>query len=286
MAVPDIKPAEKDILSPISLNLALSQHGKGYLYSIRWAHRLKVNEDWGFSKRVNSDGHLLWALGGKGKYRIRDQEVDLLKGTYVFVGPGVIHEAWADPEDPPEIIPVRFDINALSPSGRGALEGRSFHGNTPNTSLLEALFEELHRQSLAMKGEFRRSLCNSLIHNILSLSHLERSKSSRTSLGARLERSRFRMSEEIPAPPVRELAEECHLSERHFGRVFSEAFGMSPRDFRLSVVMDKAQGYLLEGQLSIAEIAQQLGYGDAFSFSRQFKLRTGSSPLRWRKENR
>ena len=287
MLSPDKKAAEKDIMwRPDRLVGDLRRHGKDFSFSIRWAHRLQVNPNWGFRERVNEDGHLLWVLGGKGKYRVSEEEVSLERGTFVFVGPGVFHEAWADPKDPPFIIPVRFDILPLGSLGKGVLGGESFHRVYDHPNLLEALFEELHRQSMAMRGEFRKALCDSLIHSILSLAVLDKPKGARSFVDRRLEQARLRMSEEVPGPGVKELASDCHLSERHFSRVFTETFGLSPKEYRLSVMVDRARILLLEGEQSIAMIAHELGYRDAFSFSRQFKERMGASPLRWRKENK
>lgn len=287
MASTDKKTAKKDIsFSSDGLPLELRRHGKDFLFSIRWAHRARVGSDWGFQDRINDDGHLLWVIGGKGKYLVEGVEVDLMRGTWVFVGPGVLHEAYADKDDPPEIIPVRFNIipNRSSKNDH-FLVGKCFFGRSNSPSILESLFEELHKQSKAMQGDFRRSICDSLIHSIISLAYLEERKGKSPSLSGRLESARERLSEEFPGPSVSELASECHLSERHFNRTFTEAYGLTPRDFRLSAMMDRARAHLVEGDLSISDIALSLGYQDSFSFSRQFKQRAGVSPLRWRKEN-
>jgi len=151
---------------------------------------------------------------------------------------------------------------------------------------MESLFEELHRQSIAMKGEFRRSFCDSLIHSILSLAHLESWRGERPSLRHRLERARERLGEEVPGPGVEELASQCHLSQRHFCRSFFRTFGITSREFRLSMMIERAKSHLLEGDQSISEISTDLGYRDSFSFSRLFKQKTGHSPLKWRRENR
>ncbi|HEE5437360.1 TPA: helix-turn-helix domain-containing protein [Acinetobacter baumannii] len=50
-----------------------------------------------------------------------------------------------------------------------------------------------------------------------------------------------------------------------------------------TVRYQKAMQYLLEGELSINEIAYLLGYREQASFNRAFKLWTGMSPNQWRK---
>lgn len=247
--------------------------------------RIRVQPDWGFKGRVNEDGHLVYVLKGHGGYRVGDEEVELASGVFIFVGPGVLHEAWPDPADPPEIIPLRFSIETRA-GNKDPLKGFSFHGRAGPDSSLEGLFEELHQQASVTRGGFRRALCDSLVHCILSLGHLESRKMDGASLLTRLEKVRKRLAVEVPGPSVKDMARQCHLSERHFCRAFSEAYGLPPREFRLSVMTDRAMVMLMDGKRSVGGIALDLGYRDAFSFSRQFKLRTGSSPLKWRKENR
>jgi AraC-like DNA-binding protein len=53
-----------------------------------------------------------------------------------------------------------------------------------------------------------------------------------------------------------------------------------------TVRYQKAMQYLLEGELSIHEIAYLLGYREQASFNRAFKLWTGMSPNQWRKNRK
>lgn len=61
---------------------------------------------------------------------------------------------------------------------------------------------------------------------------------------------------------------------------------MSPKDFCIRARVFRARELLLETDLSVEQIAVNLGYADMFFFSRQFKAWTGQSPNYWRVENR
>ncbi len=79
-----------------------------------------------------------------------------------------------------------------------------------------------------------------------------------------------------------ELAEEIHVSAAHFTRLFRKYRGISPGRFLILNRMEAARHQLQHTPHSIAEIAEILGYTDAFAFSHQFKTETGMSPMAFR----
>ncbi|QHW34729.1 helix-turn-helix transcriptional regulator [Paenibacillus rhizovicinus] len=80
---------------------------------------------------------------------------------------------------------------------------------------------------------------------------------------------------------IRDMAEFTGYSERYFRRVFSKATGMSPLEFLAFIRIDRAKHLLFE-PMSIKQIARAVGYQDPLHFSKQFKMRTGLSPKRFR----
>ena len=63
------------------------------------------------------------------------------------------------------------------------------------------------------------------------------------------------------------------------------AFGVSFRDLLQDVRLHRARQYLQNSNLSITDIALNLGYSETAVFSRNFKSWTGKSPLLWRSEH-
>lgn len=83
-----------------------------------------------------------------------------------------------------------------------------------------------------------------------------------------------------------ELARECRISSAHFGRAFRNTTGVSPHQWLISCRIDLAEQMLRDPDIPLVEVALACGFGNQSHFSIAFKARNGSSPGRWRRENR
>jgi AraC family transcriptional regulator of arabinose operon len=79
-----------------------------------------------------------------------------------------------------------------------------------------------------------------------------------------------------------DLARAANLSVSRFSSEFRQHLGGSPMDFLLRLRLRRAVHELRNQELSISEIAERVGFRDAFYFSRQFKRHHGSSPRHYR----
>lgn len=82
---------------------------------------------------------------------------------------------------------------------------------------------------------------------------------------------------------VREIAALCNISEVYFRKLFKSYCGMSPLEYRLLTKIRKAKVYLQDDTLSVEEISEKLGFSDSSYFIRQFRKKTGLTPLLYRK---
>lgn len=82
------------------------------------------------------------------------------------------------------------------------------------------------------------------------------------------------------------MAAQCHLSRAQFTRRFRAAYNTSPAHFVIQVRLERARQLLAETDLTLEQIAGDLGYGDMYFFSRQFKQFVGRTPGEVRKRAR
>lgn len=85
---------------------------------------------------------------------------------------------------------------------------------------------------------------------------------------------------------VENIAEVCGLNRSYFGKIFKEAVGQTPQDFLLNFRMIKATELLRLTNLSIGDIGNAVGYGNALHFSRAFRNTYGIPPREWRNQNK
>lgn len=78
------------------------------------------------------------------------------------------------------------------------------------------------------------------------------------------------------------LAEMSNMSTRNFQRIFKKAVGSSPSAYLIQIRLQKARKLLREGNMSIADIAAEIGFSDANYFIKCFKKETGTTPVKFR----
>jgi AraC-like DNA-binding protein len=85
---------------------------------------------------------------------------------------------------------------------------------------------------------------------------------------------------------VAELARTAGLSPSHFSALFRAATGGGVVEYTKRLRMARARELLITSSRDIGDIAEAVGYTDAFYFSRQFRTVHGCSPSDYRSEHR
>jgi len=99
-------------------------------------------------------------------------------------------------------------------------------------------------------------------------------------LEAARERIRIKATQ---SAPLEETLDGLGLSYSRLRNLFRSTYGISPGDYRIQVRIEQACALLETTRHSIQQIADLLGYTDAFTFSKQFKKRIGVAPHHFRK---
>lgn len=82
------------------------------------------------------------------------------------------------------------------------------------------------------------------------------------------------------------IAQNSHISEVYFRKLFSEKYRISPKQYILDIRIQKAKQLLTDSSLSVSSISEKCGFSSVYTFSRCFKEKTGISPTVYAKENR
>jgi AraC-like DNA-binding protein len=88
----------------------------------------------------------------------------------------------------------------------------------------------------------------------------------------------------LPNESLSRIAERFGLSYETFRKKFTRRFGISPQQYRMRHLMQKAIVLLNENNFSVKETASRLGFCDEFYFSRAFRKLTGRPPSSLRRK--
>lgn len=88
------------------------------------------------------------------------------------------------------------------------------------------------------------------------------------------------------SPSVEVLAAQVGLSPRRLNEVFRDVFGMAVFEWLRGQRLNQAAELLMDGSLSLKEVAFQAGYAHQPSFVRAFTSHFGQAPSGYRKANR
>ena len=83
---------------------------------------------------------------------------------------------------------------------------------------------------------------------------------------------------------VEDLARDAGVSRSALAGRFTDLIGESPMHYLTNWRIHLAKQLLCEGQHSMAEVAERVGYESEYAFNRAFKRQVGKPPAAWRKK--
>jgi AraC-like DNA-binding protein len=85
---------------------------------------------------------------------------------------------------------------------------------------------------------------------------------------------------------LEQAAGQADISPFHFLRLFSGVLGVTPHQYLVRSRLRHAARLLADGDVSITDVAYDVGFGDLSNFVRTFHRAAGVSPLRFRQASR
>lgn len=104
----------------------------------------------------------------------------------------------------------------------------------------------------------------------------------RRAIYQKLEQARAHLYENVSRPiELPELAALAGVSQYHFARYFTRAFGQSPIAYHRALRLDHAAWLLRQGETCLHRVAEVTGYSDHVALTHAFTRRFGKPPKRW-----
>lgn len=235
------------------------------------------------------DLELWFVWRGRGWMRTRTREFALRPGFCALMRPGGIYDAGQDDSAPLGIVYLHFDVLR----GGRRVPGRIFADWPEFFDLTDVgYWDAVTRRIVQLAAgdpATAAALLKGVLADVLKCPSLDERSPER--IPSRHERRIAELTARLASdasdlPTVTDLAKQIGLGMGHFSRVFRRITGQSPKEFLIRSRLDRARHFLRETAMSVTEIADHLGYADVYFFSRQFKQKTGLSPLAYRMHRR
>jgi AraC family transcriptional regulator of arabinose operon len=228
----------------------------------------------------------IYCIQGRGWCELDSQRHAIARGDLLVVPPGVPHAYGADEKEPWTIPWVHAAGTAvpayLAELGITVEKPVVYLGEDPQ--LLE-LFEEV--LNVLEHGYAPAQLlyaAQTLAHLVGAMIwHHDQKWRSDPDPGQKITQSIQYMKKNLARPlHVSTLAALANLSCSHYAALFKRQTGYAPIDYLIRLRMHRACQLLDTTNLSVKAISAQLGYDDAFYFSRLFKAVNEASPSDYR----
>lgn len=150
-------------------------------------------------------------------------------------------------------------------------------------TLIRAIFEEMQSKN-AYYRECVGGLAYTLLYEIARFNGRGNVQSCGKNNSLQLENAIEYVERNYPNNfKIADLANECHMSETHFRRVFQEKMNMTPVEYVNFVRIKKACELIDKTDISMEDVAEKVGFITPSTFNRNFRRIIGTSPYQWKK---
>ena len=215
-------------------------------------------------------------LTGTESYHFSDRTIETPPGSLIFIPRG---EKYTIEFHEEKSVVIAFDFALLTPP-----DLRPFVVKLPNDSAVKSCFLDAETKWLHKRPECDSEL-RALLYRIVSLliknevyyaggeNRLKIAEAVKY-LHAHYLENDFR---------VATLAKIAKMSPRYFEMLFFDEFKCTPKEYILTLKMQLARELLKSERYSVSDVAEQLGYGDIYHFSKIFKSKTGYTPSEYKR---
>lgn len=223
-----------------------------------------------------------YVLEGKGYVLLGDETHEIEKDMIYFLPEGMRHEYYADPKDPYKKIfmNVSGELCKQLVFAYG-LSKRYFFA----CQSLKPVFEKIVSVLRSEQTDYEKQ-CELQGIFIEILSKLQQSVKETKHSTEALTLKRYLDANLGKIVSSEELAKQIFRSKDYCQKLFSREFRTTPYAYQLERKIQTAKTLLSETDITVGEIAEELGYSDIHYFSNLFQKKCGTRPLQYRKSKR
>ncbi len=149
-------------------------------------------------------------------------------------------------------------------------------------SELEHLLDQTMREYSADRPGKKTMLLSCFMQIVVKLSRLYDAPAKQREISGIADAAAFMENHYMEDITIEQVLEISHYSQRHFIRLFSSVYGITPQKYLMNIRIRRACSLLKESALPVTEIALRCGFSDSNYFSRAFRKANGITPSQYR----
>ena len=254
-------------------------------FLLRYISISKFEEDWHPSFHTHLFSEIFYIIKGEGKFYIEDEKILVKEDDVVFINPNVEHTEKPFKDNPMEYI--CFGIDGFS----FMIQDKSKGYNTYNYASDKKRFIDFPRLILDELQEQKpgyESICFGLLQSFLT--HIARKENLSVITESSLQAfkkcaiaKRYIDTNYSKNITLETLAEISHINKFYLAHSFTKCIGESPINYLTNKRIEMCKELLASSDMSVTQIASNVGFSSQSYFSQTFKSKTGMSPLQYRK---
>ena len=218
---------------------------------------------------------LLYTLKGMETYNFKDKKISCEPDSVIYIPKGEKYTIDFTGEES-VVVAIEFEKNFGE-------DFRPFCIKTKRTGEIKKVFDDAQKTWLSKKAD-SYAMCKSFFYKITGLIIRQEMYYSNSGnydkISAAVEYLHNHYTEHNFR--INTLFEISDMSPRYFETLFFKEFKMTPKEYINSLKIAQAKELLKNEKYSIGKIAEELGFGDIYHFSKIFKVKTGYSPSSFR----
>ncbi len=234
---------------------------------------------------------LVLVASGRLHWWVENERLTLSSGTLVCTRPGENHGSVDRILEPSEILWAQFRLDLNNAFGLGYAARKEVDSLLRNASRTGMATDHQRRHMTGMLEEIHRPQPRFWLIRAMAVCFMTEAAEALTEpampepdprIRAAIEHLRQNLGEKIAIPA---LAKTVGLSESWFHQLFRQGTGLSAADWISRERIERAKDLLGNSELSVTEIAHELGFSSSQYFATSFRKQTGVPPSSWRSSN-
>jgi AraC-like DNA-binding protein/mannose-6-phosphate isomerase-like protein (cupin superfamily) len=258
-----------------------------------YAGQIADEPEWTFPSHKHDElCEIIYISEGEGDFIIDNHSYNAQKGDILVYNQGIIHDEKSNPQKPLKTYFCGVGALAIKGLADGFLipnhRAPVIHADKYSYKIenyFSNIFEECSSQVLGFETISQHLLVSLIILIIrITTASEDPAMNSPDSLG-------YRIKEYIDKNYTREIslddiANHLYLSPYYISHIFKKEVGLSTINYLITRRVGEAKKLLLTTDATIEEISRQVGYENSNYFAMLFKKITGTSPGKFRQENK